>query len=76
MTNEMVEQINVDMECLVGEGGISLTNTSLGGTQITLGAVCIGHADLETIDELIKELRFLRDEVYYVEARARHQARR
>lgn len=75
MKNEIVEQINAEMENKFGVGGIELTNTALGGTQITWKNMCLGSADLETIDEIMDELRFLRTEVYYDNIRTRHSGR-
>ena len=75
MRNEIIEQINIDLEHKFGEGGLELTETALGGTQITWKNMCLGSADLETIDEIMDQLRFLRTEVYYGNklSRARRQ---
>ena len=65
MKQEEIRRINMQMENQFGEGGIMLIDTSLGGTQITWGNMCIGHADYETLHELIYELTVLKD---YIEA--------
>lgn len=62
MKREDIRRINAQMEKEFGAGGISLTETSLGGTQVTWGeTLCIGHADGETLHELIYELTRLKE---------------
>ena len=63
MEESKVREINMKMGNEFGEGGMSLTNTSLGGTQITWANICIGHADSETLHELIYELTRLKEYV-------------
>lgn len=64
MKREDVARINAEMKNEFGAGGITLTETSLGGTQITWGeTLCIGHADSETLHELILELTRLKEHI-------------
>lgn len=70
MNKKQINEINMKMENEFGAGGISLTETSLGGTQITWGeTTCVGHADSETLHELILELTRLKEHIDKAEGR-------
>lgn len=70
MNKEQVRGINMKMEREFGAGGISLTETSRGGLQVTWkDTICIGSADAEALHDLIYELTRLKEYIDKAEGR-------